>query len=135
MKKREAGDGDASPLSELLPGLVQGMRIAPAKKPPTLQGKHHHTRGKQIDALLEIPDSSPDMGFMTRLLTLCSLPRTDPGNRLQYKRENGPFKLVMIAGGDNKLPFRQSAATVARLGLHGSLPHEEPRYSARSFSR
>ena len=23
----------------------------------------------------------------------------------QYKRQNGPYKLIMIAGGDNKLPF------------------------------
>ena len=45
------------------------------------------------------------MGFMARLLTLCSLPRTDPGDQLQYKRQNGPYRLVVIAGGDNKLPF------------------------------
>lgn len=38
-------------------------------------------------------------------MTLCSLPRTDPGSRLQYKRQNGPYSLIMIAGGDNKLPF------------------------------
>ena len=36
---------------------------------------------------------------------LCSLPRTNPGNRLQYKRQNGPFTLYMIAGGGNKLPY------------------------------
>ena len=38
-------------------------------------------------------------------MALCSLPRSNPGNRLQYKRVNGPYKLIMIAGGDNKLPF------------------------------
>ena len=27
------------------------------------------------------------------------------GNRHQYKRVNGPYKLIMIAGGDNKLPY------------------------------
>ena len=42
---------------------------------------------------------------MTRLLTLCSLPRSNPGNRLQYKRVNGPFTLYMVAGGGNKLPY------------------------------
>ena len=42
---------------------------------------------------------------MARLMALCSLPRSNPGNRHQYKRQNGPFKLVMIAGADNKLPF------------------------------
>ena len=31
---------------------------------------------------------------MARLLALCSLPRTNPGNRLQYIRRNGPYTLV-----------------------------------------
>ena len=38
-------------------------------------------------------------------MALCSLPRTNPGNRLQYERRNGPFTLGMIAGLNNKLPF------------------------------
>ena len=39
-------------------------------------------------------------------MALCSLPRTNPGNRHQYKRVNGPYKLIMIGhGGDNKLPY------------------------------
>ena len=42
---------------------------------------------------------------MARTMALCSLPRTNPGAALQYKRVNGPFKLVMIAGADCKLPF------------------------------
>ena len=42
---------------------------------------------------------------MARLLALCSLPRSNPGNRLQYKRVNGPFTLYMTAGGGNKLPY------------------------------
>ena len=42
---------------------------------------------------------------MARTMALCSLPRTNPGNRLQYKRQNGPFTLYMVAGGGNKFPF------------------------------
>ena len=38
-------------------------------------------------------------------MALCSLPRTNPGNRLQYKRVNGPYKLIMTATGDHKLPY------------------------------
>ena len=44
----------------------------------------------------------PNRGMCRRL------PRTNPGNRLQYKRVNIPYKLIkliMIAGGDNKLSF------------------------------
>ena len=47
-----------------------------------------------------------DLGFIGRtLLTLCSLPRTNPGDRHQYKRVNGPYTLIMTATGNYKLPF------------------------------
>lgn len=101
--------GGMVPVSELLPGfeaLAPALQNAAETKSLTVQAKHHFNRYKQIESLHEIGESgSPDMGFMTRLLTLCSLPRTDPGDRLQYVRKNGPYKLVMMAGGDNKLPF------------------------------
>ena len=42
---------------------------------------------------------------MARMMVLCSLPRTNPGNRTQYKRVNGPYTLYINAVGDNKLPF------------------------------
>ena len=42
---------------------------------------------------------------MMRLLALCTLPRTNPGDRLQYKRVNGPFALIMTATGNAKLPY------------------------------
>ena len=47
----------------------------------------------------------PDRGFMARLLALCSLPRSNPGNRTQYKRVNGPYTLYMNTTADNKLPY------------------------------
>lgn len=85
-------DDNAAP--ELLPGL-----------PETPQARHHYTTDRQLARLDSIGNEDPDIGFMHRLLTLCTLPRTNPGDRLQYKRQNGPYKLFMIAGGDNKLPF------------------------------
>ena len=42
---------------------------------------------------------------MARLLALCSLPRTNPRDRKEYVRRNGPYALVMTAGGLNKLPY------------------------------
>ena len=58
-----------------------------------------------MDQLVSASEAAADLGFMARTMALCSLPRTNPGNRHQYKRGNGPYKLIMIAGGDNKLPF------------------------------
>ena len=50
-------------------------------------------------------EADPNLGFMGRTMALCSLPRSNPGNQLQYKRTNGPFTLGMIAGLGNKLPY------------------------------
>ena len=69
------------------------------------QALHHFTQADQVNQLVGASEADPDLGFMARLMALCSLPRTNPGNRHQYKRVNGPFKLIMIAGGDNKLPY------------------------------
>ena len=42
---------------------------------------------------------------MARMMALCSLPRTNPGDRHQYTRVNGPYKLIMSTTGEYKLPF------------------------------
>ena len=69
------------------------------------QALHHYTRFDQVNQLVSASEADPDLGFMARMLALCSLPRTNPGNRSKYVRRNGPFTLVMIAGGLHKLPF------------------------------
>ena len=71
----------------------------------TPQARHHFTQADQVNQLVSASEADPDLGFMGRTMALCSLPRTNPGDRLQYKRANGPYKLVMVAGADNKLPY------------------------------
>ena len=82
-----------------LPGPVQALRKT---TPPVRRG---FTVADQVNQLVGASEADADLGFMGRMMALCSLPRTNPGNRFQYKRVNGPYKLIMIAGGDNKLPF------------------------------
>ena len=42
---------------------------------------------------------------MRRLLALCTLPRTNPGDRFQYVRANGPWRLTLATTGEAKLPY------------------------------
>ena len=94
--------GELVPIGDALSGMggpVKAIREA------TPQALHHFTLSDQVNQLVSASEADADLGFMARLLTLCSLPRTNPGNRLQYKRVNGPYQLYMIAGGGNKLPF------------------------------
>ena len=65
----------------------------------------HFTQLDQVTQLVAARDADPELGFMARLLALCSLPRTNPKNRHEFKRVNGPYTLYMVAGGGNKLPY------------------------------
>ena len=65
----------------------------------------HFTTLDQVTQLVEARNADPEIGFMARLLALCSLPRTDPKQRLQYVRRNGPYSLHMTATGSAKLPY------------------------------
>ena len=82
-----------------LPGPVQALRKT---TPPVRRG---FTVADQVNQLVGASEADADLGFMGRMMALCSLPRTNPGNRFQYKRVNGPYKLIMTATGDTKLPF------------------------------
>ena len=90
------------PIAEVfgsLDGPVKAIREA------TPQALHHFTQADQVNLLVSASEADADLGFMARLMALCSLPRTNPGNRLLYKRQNGPYKLIMISGGNTKLPY------------------------------
>ena len=90
------------PIGEVFGGLGGPVKAIHDASP---QAVHHFTRFDQVNQLVEASEADPDLGFMARLLALCSLPRTNPGNRKEYKRVNGPYTLYMIAGGGNRLPF------------------------------
>ena len=90
------------PVAEVLSDLngpVAAIREA------TPQALHHFTQADQVNQLVSASEVDADLGFMARLMVLCSLPRTNPGNRLQYKRVNGPYKLILSRTGEYKLPF------------------------------
>ena len=71
----------------------------------TPQARHHFTRFDQVDQLCAASEAVPDLAYMGRQLTLCCLPRTNPGDKSQYLRPNGPYQLGMSAGPGYKLPY------------------------------
>ena len=94
--------GELVPIGEVvadLDGPVQALREA------SHQARRGFTLADQVNQLVTASEADPDRGFMARMMALCSLPRTNPGNRLQYKRVNGPYTLYMTATGGSKLPF------------------------------
>ena len=93
--------GELVPIGEVvadLPGPVQALI-------PSRSTQYHFTRSDQVNQLVNASEGDPDRGFMARTMALCSLPRTNPGNRTRYVRRNGPYTLVMSTNGLYKLPF------------------------------
>ena len=92
--------GELVPIGEViadLPGPVQALI-------PSRSTQHHFTLADQVDQLVGASEAEPDRGFMARTMALCSLPRSNPGNQHQYKRVNGPYKLILSRTGEYKLP-------------------------------
>ena len=88
-----------------LPGPVQSLR----RKSSAL---HHFTQADQVNQLVNASEADPDLGFMARMMALCSLPRTNPGDRIRYKRVNGPYTLyIALPSQYSKLISRKPSAT------------------------
>ena len=94
--------GEVVPIGEVVSELDVPVPAIPAASP---QARRGFTIADQVNQLVSASEADPDRGFMARLMALCSLPRTNPGNRIRYKRVNGPYTLYMTAGGGNKLPY------------------------------
>ena len=99
MERRRSG---LDPIGETFSGLDGPVKAIRDDSP---QARHSFTVADQVDQLVSASEADPDRGFMARMMALCSLPRSNPGNRLQYKRVNGPYTLAMTAGVNNKLPY------------------------------
>ena len=94
--------GELVPIGEVVSGLGGTMKAVRDDSP---QARRGFTVADQVNQLVAASEADPDLGFMARTMALCSLPRTNPGNRILYKRVNGPFTLYMQAGPEYKLPF------------------------------
>ena len=94
--------GELVPIGEVIDDLDGPVTALRDDSSPARRG---FTVADQVDQLVGASEADPDRGFMARLLALCSLPRTNPGNRHQYKRDNGPYKLILSRTGEYKLPY------------------------------
>ena len=81
-------------------------RIMGNKQPEmTTDWRRHPGIFKQVDRLVTASETDAELAYLHRLMALCSLPRTDPGDRFQYERVNGPYTLIMYSSGKTKLPY------------------------------
>ena len=94
--------GELVPVAEVIGGLDGPVKKALQPSPKAQRG---FTVADQVDQLVGASEADPELGFMARLMALCSLPRSNPGDRYQYQRVNGPYRLILSRTGAYKLPF------------------------------
>ena len=105
------------------------------------QARHHFTQADQVNQLVSANEADPDLGFMARLMALCSLPRSNPGqlggplSRLAEPNaglflSDGQNPRILPPGTSEPACFGQRSRP--RSGLHGavmalcSLPRSNP---------
>ena len=115
--------GELVPIGDALSGMggpVKSIRDA------TPQSLHHFTQADQVHQLVSASEADPDRGFMARMMALCSLPRSNPGNRKEYVRLRMRLQGVVSATvlADLRVPpsFRLEALRGDRRGQH-SITH------------
>ena len=87
-------------------GRTPRLEIVRPDPTPNPQAQHPFRMLDQVNALVEAREADPDLGFMARLMALCSLPRKNPDNgQHQYVRVNGPYTLILSRTGKCGLPF------------------------------
>ena len=98
--------GGFVPLSDVAGAVELPGDRALTHRAASSPARRHFTRLDQVTQLVNASEADAELGYMARLLALCSLPRTNPGNRLRYVRRNGPYTLIMTATGTTeKLPY------------------------------
>ena len=68
------------PIAEAFSDLIEPVKALREASP---QARHHFTQADQVNRLVTARESDPDLGFQARIMALCSLPRSNPGNRLR----------------------------------------------------
>ena len=84
------------PIGELagtLPGVVPRGRAMSA------QTRHHFTTLRQVNQLIEASEGEPELGFMARLLALCSLPLHEPKTAGAIHPAKRPVQVDHASGG------------------------------------
>ena len=69
------------PLGELVAGVDLPGVLVPTRRERAPQARRHFTQLDQVTQLVAVSEADADLGFMARMLALCSLPRTDPSRQ------------------------------------------------------
>ena len=77
------------PSGDALSDLDGPVTAIPAASP---QARHHFTLADQVNQLIEASEADSEMGFMARLMVLCSLPVATPATGFGTSGSTAPTR-------------------------------------------
>ena len=87
--------GELVPIGDALSGIGGPVKSIREASP---QARHHFTQADQVNQLVSANEANPERGFMARMMALCSLPRTNPGNQIRYNPSERPLHALHDGG-------------------------------------
>ena len=81
--------GELVPIGDALSGMDGPVAAIREASPQAL---HHFTRFDQVNQLVSASETTPDLGFMARMMALCSLPRTNPATGKSTSASTAPTR-------------------------------------------
>ena len=123
MARKRAGFvpiGDVVAGGELPGGLVLTHHAA------TPQARSHFTQLDQVTQLVGASEADADLGFMARMLVLCSLPRTNPGDEASVRPAQWTVHALHDRQWQREAPIRQHSSSAPGVGLHRSGTDAKP---------
>ena len=120
--------GGLVPIGDAVSGLDDGLVKASIcdASPQARRGLHRSRSGEPVG--LRPSEADPDLGFMARTMALCSLPRTNPGNRQRVQAGQRPLHALHGQAGRRqyKLPFGQPSALADGVDFDGGRADPKP---------
>ena len=123
--------GGSVPIGEVIGGLDGPVKAIREASP---QARHHFTLADQVDRLVAASEADPDLGFMARMMVLCSLPRTNPREPAPVQARQRPLQAHHVGHRGSQAPLRQSPPPLAGLGVHRSRADPKPRARSREVA-
>ena len=77
------------PIGEALADLGGPVKAIRDASPQAL---HHFTQADQVNQLVSASEADPDLGFMARLMALCSLPPHQPRRPASVRTRQRPLQ-------------------------------------------
>ena len=123
--------GELVPIGDAFSGMGGSVKAIREASPQAL---HHFTQADQVNQLVTASEADPNLGFMARMMALCSLPRTNPRRPERVQACQRPLHALHDCRWRKQTPLRKPSPIATGLALDRSGTDPKPRTGSRPLA-